>query len=276
VIDGQGMARVQSFWHGRSIPHAQRLCMRSFLDHGHAYDLYSYGRPAVPPGVRVLNADEILPRSSVFCYRAGPGAGSVSGFANMFRYRLLMLRGGWWVDTDVLCLSPHVPEGDLYIEREDERTIGNAVMCAPAGHWLPTLLYERSLRAGDRVTHGQTGPALLTSLMREAGLWHRARPPGPAFPIHYDDAFLPVTAAGRDAAYEKTRDACFVHLWNEVFRRARSMALHNPPAGSFLADAYQRHHVGRRFWSVLDRYKLHRMKRQALALARGARAARAA
>ena len=31
---------------------------------------------------------------------------SYAGFSNYFRYTLLLERGGWWVDTDLICLRP--------------------------------------------------------------------------------------------------------------------------------------------------------------------------
>jgi hypothetical protein len=250
------MALFQSFWLDSAIPHNQRLCMTSFIDHGHAFDLYSYGAPAVPAGVRLLDAAEILPRNEVFFYRRGASVGSVAGFANMFRYRLLMLRGGWWVDTDVVCLSPQVPDDALFLEREDDTTIGNAVMKFPQGHAFVGALYEASRAAGQDIAFGQTGPALITKLAQQQGMWDRAGAPSSAYPVHYDDAFLPVTVSGREATRERTRSAAFLHLWNEVFRRAGSMALHNPPNRSFLADLYRKHRVHRRFWSVIDRHKV--------------------
>jgi mannosyltransferase OCH1-like enzyme len=174
----------------------------------------------------------------------------------MFRYRLLMLRGGWWVDTDVVCLSPQVPDDALFLEREDDTTIGNAVMKFPQGHAFVGALYEASRAAGQDIAFGQTGPALITKLAQQQGMWDRAGAPSSAYPVHYDDAFLPVTVSGREATRERTRSAAFLHLWNEVFRRAGSMALHNPPNRSFLADLYRKHRVHRRFWSVIDRHKV--------------------
>ena len=64
----------------------------------------------------------------------------------MFRYRLLLLRGGWWVDTDVVCLSPQVPEETLFLEREDDATVGNAIVKFPQGHAFVGALYEASPR----------------------------------------------------------------------------------------------------------------------------------
>jgi hypothetical protein len=192
----------------------------------------------------------------VFFYRRGASIGSVAGFTNMFRYRLLLLRGGWWVDTDVLCLSPQVPDDAWFLEREDDTTIGNAIMKFSEGHAFVGGLYEASRAAGRDVVFGQTGPTLITALARQQGMWDQAGPPSRAYPVHYDDAFLPVTVSGREATRDKTRSAAFLHLWNEVFRRAGSMALHNPPNGSFLADLYRTHRVRRRVWSVIDRHKV--------------------
>ena len=122
--------------------------MKSFVDHGHDYDLYSYSSPTVPKGVRVLDADEILPRNEIFYYRRGRERGSVAGFSNLFRYRLLALRGGWWVDTDVICLSPNAPEREIFIEREDENLIGSAIIRFPKGHSFVNALYEKKPRIG--------------------------------------------------------------------------------------------------------------------------------
>jgi hypothetical protein len=228
--------------------------MKSFIDHGHEYDLYSYDSVAVPEGVRVLDANEILPRSEIFFYRRGGGRGSVAGFTDMFRYRLLMLRGGWWVDTDVVCLSSKIPEGEIFIERESEELICNAIIKFPKGHEFVKTLYEKSREAGKNLVWGQTGPPLISALAMETGLWGQAGLQEQAYPIHWADAFLPVTTRGRSAAYEKTRSAPFLHLWNEIFRRNGSLALHNPPNGSFLADLYIKHGVQRRFWALIGNY----------------------
>jgi hypothetical protein len=248
------MARFQSFWLGNVLPPCPILCMKSFIDHGHEYDLYSYSSPSVPEGVRLLDANEILPSSEIFLYRHGTGRGSAAGFANMFRYRLLMLRGGWWVDTDVVCLSSKVPEDEVFLERESEDLICNAVLKFPKDHAFVKALYEKSREAGKEVTWGQTGPQLITALAKQMGLWDQAEMQKYAYPIHYEDAFLPVTALGRSATYEKTRSAPFLHLWNEIFRLNGSLALHNPPDGSFLADLYRKHGVQRRFWALIGQY----------------------
>jgi hypothetical protein len=263
------LARFQSFWLGKSLRPCEKLCVKSFIDHGHEYDLYSYDSVAVPDGVRVLDANEILPRSEIFFYRQGDAKGSVAAFANIFRYRLLMLRGGWWVDTDVLCLSSKVPEGEIFVERESDDLICNAVIKFPAGHEFVKALYEKSREAGKKVKWGQTGPTLITALAKQTGLWERSGFQEQAYPIHWDDAFLPVTALGRAATYDRTRSAAFLHLWNEIFRREGSLALHYPPDGSFLAQLYEKHGVQRGFAGLFFRYKLRKWRMEGRALKTG-------
>ena len=98
---------VHMLWIGERLSALERLACASFLDHGHPLHLWTYGPVAgVPEGTTVCDATEVLPRSAIFRYgpETGPGAGSLAGFANLFRYRLLLERGGWWADSDVVCL----------------------------------------------------------------------------------------------------------------------------------------------------------------------------
>ena len=257
------IGRFQSFWFGDILPPCQKLCLKSFIDYGHEYDLYCYGSPAVPVGVRVLDANEILPRSEVFFYKRGFGRGSVSSFANLFRYRLLMLRGGWWVDTDVVCLSSQIPEGEIFLERQSEDLLSCGVIKFPIGHPFVKALYEKCVEAGKDLTWGQTGPQLISAVAREMGLWDQAGLRECAYPIHFSEALLLVTKSGRSAAYEKTRSAPFVHLWNEIFRHRGSVALHYPPNGSFLADLYIKHGVRRRFMALIGPYKINKWNKEA-------------
>ena len=101
----------QSFWHGDALSPYELFCLKSFIDCGYAVDLYTYDvNLVVPAGVRVCDAAELISRKEVFVYQAeGFGKGSPSAFSNHFRYRLLAEKGGWWIDTDVVCLSDRIP-----------------------------------------------------------------------------------------------------------------------------------------------------------------------
>jgi hypothetical protein len=99
---------IQMLWIGE-LSKLERMALASFVANGHIVHLYAYDELAgVPAGVQVIDAREILPEERIFRYgpEAGAGEGSLANFANLFRYKLLYERGGWWVDADVVCLRP--------------------------------------------------------------------------------------------------------------------------------------------------------------------------
>jgi len=87
------LRRVQSLWIGSRLSAMEKLCIRSFLANDCDFHLYTYGAmEGIPPGTTHLDGNGILPASMVFRDR---GIDSYSGFADLFRYRLLLERGGW-------------------------------------------------------------------------------------------------------------------------------------------------------------------------------------
>src|SRR5215813_6559365 len=98
---------VQGLWIGPHLSVMERLSIRSFLANGHEYHLYVYDQVEnVPEGAVLKDANEVFDKSRVFTYQSGFGKNSYAGFANMFRYKLLAMRGGWWADSDVVCIRP--------------------------------------------------------------------------------------------------------------------------------------------------------------------------
>src|SRR5262245_66010756 len=88
----------QSFWWGEPLSPYEWLSLKSFIDFGHRFDLYSFDpHMAVPAQVRVRDAAELAGRAELFVYEQGFGKGSTAGFANMFRYMMLPASGGMWV-----------------------------------------------------------------------------------------------------------------------------------------------------------------------------------
>src|ERR1044072_2497854 len=95
---------VQGLWIGAELSVMEQMSIASFLMNGHEYHLYTYEDVKhLPAGTVVKDGREILPSSMIFQYRDFK---SYSGFSNFFRYKLLLERGGWWGDTDMICLQP--------------------------------------------------------------------------------------------------------------------------------------------------------------------------
>jgi hypothetical protein len=209
---------IQGLWIGHRLSRLERLSIMSFLRHGHDYHLYVYDRVAdVPPGTKICEADEILPASSVFRYATNP---SYAGFANAFRYELLRRKGGWWADSDVVCLrpfrfdEPYVFSSELHRAR---RHLNAAVLKAPAQS--PPLAHAsqvcRSTRP-EELNWGDTGTRLLTELVDRFGLQRYVKAASVFCPIGYADwerVFDPADRHGIGGG------AHAVHLWNEMWRR---------------------------------------------------------
>src|SRR5262249_49795257 len=158
-------------------------------------DLYTYGPVAdVPDGVHIRDASEILPRDNIFVYRSDPGKGSHAAFANLFRYKLLSMRGGWWVDADVFCLRAFEIATDLVFGLERRGRVNNCVIKAPAGHPLLEYLYVKACEMGPEISWGQTGPELFTSSLQQFGLLQNALPAAAFCPIDHLEWRLPFRA----------------------------------------------------------------------------------
>ena len=210
---------VQSLWIGAQLSALERLCVTSFLRHGHAFHLYVYEKPAfVPDGVELFDATEILPESSVFLYKEEK---SLAGFANYFRYKLLLEKGGWWVDTDTVCLRPFDFSREHVFSSESVKGVAvpnNTMMKAPAGSPLMQYAWDfcRSTNAAE-MKWGECGSALVIKILQEFSAWDDLQPPEVFCPIPYTDWKAFLTPGFSWNPGENTRS---VHLWNELWRRS--------------------------------------------------------
>jgi hypothetical protein len=234
----QQLPIIQMFWHGAPLSRMERLSITSFLQNGHTVDLYVYEEPAgVPAGARVMDAEQILPRSALFRHKRTQ---SLALFADWFRYRLLFERGGIWADADVVCLKPFDYSNAEVYAWQDDKYINNAVLGLPAGHALASWLarccehpnrllpYDdftirlRKLRRrvfrGDRrddVRWGENGPKGLTRAARHLGYAEKALPSWhfyPVSPTHFRQLFES-PPEGNAVVFNASRA---VHLWNHL------------------------------------------------------------
>lgn len=142
---------VNSLWIGSKLSLMEMLTIKSFIACGHVFRLWTYSEPEtkLPAGVLVMDANEILPQDKIFRYKSpnqfGHGMGSVSGFSDIFRYKLLYEKGGWWVDMDVTCIKYlNFDEEFVFRPHHELRVVGN-VMKAPKGNELMKLCFEQAI-----------------------------------------------------------------------------------------------------------------------------------
>lgn len=206
-------AVMQGLWLGSKLTVMEQLSIASFVAHGHAYHLYAYEDLAnVPAGAVLTDASRVLPREWMF----RDSRGTVSGFSNFFRYKLLLEKGGWWVDADVVCLRPFDFEREYVFLTEPDSRIGSAVIHVPKGTELMARCWGTCERL-DRsaIEWGATGPLLLGELIQELQLTQHAAEPTVFCPIDWRD-WSRVLEPGVRWQFDPVTYA--VHLWNEMWR----------------------------------------------------------
>lgn len=211
---------VQGLWIGRELSVMEQLSVSSFLANGHEYHLYVYDEMGnVPAGAVVKDAGEILPASSVFQYKR---QASYAGFANFFRYKLLLERGGWWADTDVVCLRPfdfadeHVFSTELC---RGEEVVTSGIIKAPAGSPVMAYAWEVCQKKDPaQLVWGETGPRLMAESVGRSSLGRYEKPFRVFCPLSYSE-WHKVLEPDFDGSFGEETYA--VHLWNEMWRAGR-------------------------------------------------------
>ncbi|MEA2464412.1 MAG: hypothetical protein QOJ98_2159 [Acidobacteriota bacterium] len=224
---------IQSLWIGGALSPMEQLSIASFLHHGHAFDLYVYDEVTnVPIGTTLRDANEILPRDRIFRYREHD---TVSGFSNYFRYRMLLEKGGWWVDTDVVCLRPFDFDTDHVFASEPTRdgsTPTSCVIRAPRGGAAMQLAWERcDARDTTSLGWGETGPRLVKEIVRDCALEQFVQPPEVFCPVPFF-AWRTIVD-GTPPRFDAPTRA--IHLWNDMWRRAGTSKDDVPP-GTLYAE----------------------------------------
>ncbi|MCF8257355.1 MAG: hypothetical protein K9J06_07365 [Flavobacteriales bacterium] len=140
-----------ALWIGNRLSAVELLTINSHISQGHVFRLWAYEHleTPLPAGVLLADASEIIPKDEVFCYRKknafGHGKGSYAGFSDIFRYRLLYERGGWWTDMDITCLRPIFTDRPYFFRpHHDLPVVGNVMKC-PAGSELMKMCYDQAM-----------------------------------------------------------------------------------------------------------------------------------
>lgn len=230
---------VQCLWIGERLSKVEQICYSSFLHHGHPVHLYCYSEiEGIPEGVMVFDANTIIPESGIFMHRNG----SVAPFADLFRWKLLRDKSGYWIDSDLVCMKPFDFEGDIVFGYECFRVAAIGVLKFPEQHALCEFMYQKALhpnrflpfdtfedkkkkilrtikgRNRDFGWGGSAGPQAFTQVLKHFDLGCHG------FPYTY---FYPVACHHWESIFDDTlkddkqlfKHTYAVHLWNEMIRR---------------------------------------------------------
>ena len=207
---------IQGLWIGSELSVMEQLSLASFLQNDHEYHLYVYDEVKnVPAGTVIKDASEILPASRIFQYKH---QASYAGFANFFRYKLLLERGGWWIDTDVICLKSFDFAEEYVFSSEIDKgreVISSGILKAPAGSEV--MAYAWNVCEGkdpQQLKWGETGPRLMSEAVKRFSLENYVKPHQAFSPLGFME-WHRVLEPDADGLVD---DSYAIHLWNEMWR----------------------------------------------------------
>ena len=213
---------VQGLWIGTRLSRMEELSLRSFIANGHEYHLYAYNPiDNVPPGVQIKDGNEIIPATKIFKYR---DYDSYSGFSNFFRYKLLLERGGWWADTDLICIRPFDDEAEYVFSSQDcqegepcREVVNVGAIKAPRdSEVLRFAWYGCQTKDPAQLSWGEIGPKLFAKSVDAAELTRYVKSPKTFCPIPW---FRWMDAINPERQFDFDHETRAVHLWNELWRR---------------------------------------------------------
>lgn len=207
---------VQSLWIGDKLSIVEQLCISSFIKTGHRFHLYVYNKEhikGVPPGTELRNGNDIMPYSNVW-------NDYVQGFADIFRYCLLYKKGGFWVDMDVIALQNFEQFQAPYVfgmqSTSARQKFANGVIKAPKNSLFMKRLYNVCMSKGRNVEFGETGPVLLTQMLRrDKKLLDFARLQNVFYPVPFEERQEIFNPNSPYATLANNPGSSFaIHLWN--------------------------------------------------------------
>ena len=211
---------IQGLWIGPELSLMEQLSISSFLRHGHDYHLYIYDHVKnIPAGTVVRDANEVLPAARIFQYKQRP---SYAGFSNFFRYKLLLDRGGWWADSDIVCLKAFdFPEQYVFSSEINHRgleVVNVGIIKTPAGSSIMNHAWNVCQNKNvNRLVWGETGPKLMAKAVRKFALKEFKKGSRVFCPVDYNE-WRKVLDPGAEIALDGHTFA--IHLWNEMWRAA--------------------------------------------------------
>ncbi len=240
---------VQSLWIG-TLGLLERLSMASFIANGHSYHLYAYDLSLeVPHGVELKDARAILPEQDIYTYTTGAAKGGVSAFADWFRYTLLAIKGGWWADTDVICLKPFDFNTEVVLGYERTRWGGKkicvGVLFAPPAHSLmQACASDAAATNRQHVRFAQNGEPIMRRHVAAQHLTSCIQPPDTFNPINWwrsADIAKPGTVSLLSPSSSAVH--CFGESWRWRLRQEYEAQFHNRhfPADSLLGHLQTRY-----------------------------------
>ena len=216
---------VHMLWVYGELSQLEKISAKSFIKNGFSLIIWTYGKDNINiDGANIKNAREVLPESEIFLNKYG----SYAGFSDLFRYCVLDLYGGIYVDTDVISIKHfnQIPNGNFLvterIKGQDKKVSINGNVISYRNFREKSIIEKAKKYAFEfpksELMWGEIGPALLSKLVVEdPNNGFAILPPHFANPLNYWDC--PEIFISNVKVKKFAKDCCFIHLYNEMWRR---------------------------------------------------------
>jgi hypothetical protein len=198
--------------------------------------LYSYTDLEVPPGVKLRDAREVLPEEELF-----QAHGSYAAFSDFFRHTLLLRRGGWWVDADVISLRKREEssESNLYAWQDHRLVNCGQIRLKKGSEVAAKALAELNRLDKQTMSWADPGPVMFTRVLRELDILETALDREQFYPLHWLEVYKLLLSHKAQQVSKLTGSSDFLHGWGSRFNDfGFDIWNHRPQAGSFLDSLY--------------------------------------
>ena len=228
---------VQSLWVGPELSELEVLSIKSFQKLGHPFILYTYGNVKnIPPGTIKKDGNKIIKKKDLFKFKKG-----LLPFSDIFRYKMLYDKGGYWVDLDMIALKPlkfresYIFSSERTIQKGPYRNrtqteIANiGILKAPPKSDFYKELFERCIEEEKKgVKENIQFMRTMRDVLKEYGFEKYVKPAKMFCPLdwwHTKDAFYPPCCKKKYdvegySVDSVLKNAHCVHMWRSImFKR---------------------------------------------------------
>lgn len=215
---------VQGLWVGNKISLIEYLSYTSFIKNGFEYHLYTYSHlKDLPCNIVQKDANEIL--NEKFIVKSSKD-GNLANFSDLFRWHLILKKGGVYVDSDVICIRPfetktNTLSGELQ-KHTNKQVASTQYLNFEKNHPLMEKLVDESSKKDlATINFPEIGPPLLQKfILDEKNIlnYHNFNP------NPWWEWKKTISKENTEELLEliSSEEVYAIHLWNEMWRRGKA------------------------------------------------------
>jgi len=216
------LERIGSLWVGNKLSNLELLSINSFIMNGHPYHLYVYEEiENLPSGVIIEDANRIIKEKDIFRAPGSNGRpGSLGAFSDYFRFKMMQLDGGYWVDTDIVCIRPFDFQSEYIFAAENthrgeqEATSGVQRFAKNSDALKFCVDYCESFEDKSNINWGDIGPSLVRTTIKNYKLEEYVKDYKVFMPINWWEIAKLVNI---NEDFQIQPDIYAIHFWNDIW-----------------------------------------------------------